>query len=316
MAELDRFDQLNEAVEIILAGGAPAAFDSQLGAFAAVASALVDLPDEAFRIGLRQELMEESPMQATALREGFHTITPYLIVSGAPQIIDFISQVFGGEEVARYPRPDGLIQHAEVRLGDSMIELADATPDYPPRPTGLHVYVDDIDAAYARALEHGATAIHPPTDQEYGDRDGSVRDAAGNHWYIATRLATSPASHAAPLRTVTPYLHPSGAPKFLEFVKAAFGATEEGVYYGPDGSIVHAKIHLGDSIIEFSEAHGIYQPMPTGLHYYVRDTDAVYRRAIEAGATSIFEPGDKPYGERSGGVRDPFGNQWFIATPL
>jgi uncharacterized glyoxalase superfamily protein PhnB len=80
--------------------------------------------------------------------------------------------------------------------------------------------------------------------------------------------------------------------------------------------VTHAKIRLGDTILEMGEAHGEYEPMPTGLHFYVPDVDAVYARALEAGAASICHPTDQPYGERLGGVRDPAGNSWFLATPL
>jgi PhnB protein len=78
----------------------------------------------------------------------------------------------------------------------------------------------------------------------------------------------------------------------------------------------HAKIRIGDSIIEMGEAHGQWQPMPTALYMYVPDVDAVYNRALEAGATSLSVPVDQPYGYRNAGVEDPFGNRWFIATPV
>ena len=80
--------------------------------------------------------------------------------------------------------------------------------------------------------------------------------------------------------------------------------------------MTHAKIRLGDTILEMGEAHGEYEPMPTGLHFYVPDVDAVYARALEAGGTSISAPIDQPYGERGAGVQDPAGNSWFLATPL
>ena len=86
------------------------------------------------------------------------------------------------------------------------------------------------------------------------------------------------------------------------------------VHRSPDGVIVHAKIKIGDSIIEMSEARGEFQPMPSAFHLYVPDVDSVYRRAIEAGGKSMGEPTDQPYGERSAGVIDPGGNTWYIAT--
>jgi len=84
----------------------------------------------------------------------------------------------------------------------------------------------------------------------------------------------------------------------------------------PEGGIAHAKIAIGDSILEMSDAHGVYKPMPCGLHLYVPDTDAVYEQALRAGAKSLTAPADQPYGDRSAGVVDPFGNQWFIATHI
>jgi uncharacterized glyoxalase superfamily protein PhnB len=84
----------------------------------------------------------------------------------------------------------------------------------------------------------------------------------------------------------------------------------------PAGTVHHAKLRIGDSIIAIGEAHGPYQPMPLALHFYVPDTDAAYKRALEAGAISIDEPVDQDYGDRYAGVKDPFGNVWYIATHL
>ncbi len=84
----------------------------------------------------------------------------------------------------------------------------------------------------------------------------------------------------------------------------------------PDGTVAHAKLQIGDSLLEMSEAHGQWQPMPCAIHLYVSDADAVYRQAIEAGATSMTAPSDTSYGDRYAAVRDPQGNQWYIATRL
>jgi uncharacterized glyoxalase superfamily protein PhnB len=82
----------------------------------------------------------------------------------------------------------------------------------------------------------------------------------------------------------------------------------------PDGSIGHAEVKIGDSIIMMSEPMGDMQPMPASIYLYVQETDAVYQRALQAGATSLTEPADQFYGDRSAGVKDPAGNQWWIAT--
>ncbi len=248
------------------------------------------------------------------IREGFHTLTPYLIVPGAAQLIEFVKQAFGATEVFRAKRPDGAIMHGEVRINDSMIELADATAEHPPMPATIHLYVDDVDAVYERAVRAGAASMQGPVDQPYGDREAGVKDPLGNHWYIATHKGARPIPEG--LRSVTPYLHPRGAAQMIEFLEHAFGAEAVLRDTSPDGTIVHAKVRIGDSILEMGEAHGEYQPMPCVLHLYVNDTDALYARAVRAGATSIQEPADQPYGDHSAGVQDPFGNQWFIATHI
>ena len=102
----------------------------------------------------------------------------------------------------------------------------------------------------------------------------------------------------------------------ISFLESAFGAKAEGMAQSPEGRIAHATIRIGDNTLELSEAHGEYQPSPCHLHLYVPDTDAVYAQALRAGATSIEAPNDKPYGDRSAGVRDAWGNSWFIATHI
>jgi PhnB protein len=115
--------------------------------------------------------------------------------------------------------------------------------------------------------------------------------------------------------TVTPYLLVQGADKLIDFAKKAFNATETGRYSMPDGSVGHAEIRLGDSVIMLSDAMGeANKPTSAGIHLYVEDCDATYQRALDAGATSTMQPADQFYGDRSAGVKDPFGNRWWIAT--
>ncbi|GIP32054.1 Glyoxalase-like domain [Chlamydia abortus] len=124
------------------------------------------------------------------------------------------------------------------------------------------------------------------------------------------------ANHYVPdgFHTVTPYLHVQGAEKLIDFLKQAFGAEELNRSTDADGRIRHAEIRLEGSIIECSEGRDPYPPMQSAIHLYVRDTDKCYEQAIAAGAASLYEPADMPYGERSAGVKDPFGNHWYIAT--
>ena len=120
--------------------------------------------------------------------DGYQSVIPYLHATGARNLIAFMKEVFDAQEIAIYPRPDGTVGHAALRIGDSVIELADAGPEWLAMPCALQVYVPDADAAYHRALQAGATSIIEPADQFYGDRTASVRDSSGNNWYIATQV--------------------------------------------------------------------------------------------------------------------------------
>lgn len=251
------------------------------------------------------------------LREGFHSVTPYLIISGAAQWIDFVKQAFGAEEYFRAKRPgaEDVIMHAEVKIGDSMIELADANPQFPPMPCTLLLRVDDPDAVYNRALEAGATVMQPITDQPYGSRGGTVLDVAGNRLHIS-KPAGAGLDIFKGFRSVTPHLYATRPVDLINFLKQAFDGEEIYRAEMPDGSIPHAQVRIGDSIVALAGGHGPYTPMPTTLHLYVPDTDSVYEQALRAGANSIQAPADQPYGDRSAGVTDPFGNRWFIATHI
>lgn len=116
--------------------------------------------------------------------------------------------------------------------------------------------------------------------------------------------------------TVTPFLVVKDAAGVMEFAKKVFDAVEIDRMSMPDGTVAHGEIKIGDSVIMLGEAGGPYLPMPSMLYVYVKDADAVYKKAIEAGAESVTEPKDQFYGDRSGGVRDKSGNQWWMATHI
>ena len=120
--------------------------------------------------------------------EGYHTITPHLIVQGAPKLLDFLKQAFDAKEKYSLTGPDGAIMHAEVKIGDSMVMIGEAMGEWKAMPASIALYTDNADAIYKRALEAGATSIREPADQFYGDRSGGVKDPAGNHWWIATHI--------------------------------------------------------------------------------------------------------------------------------
>jgi PhnB protein len=251
---------------------------------------------------------------------GFHMVTPYLVAEDGPALLEFTKQAFGAEETFRTVAPAGGL-HGEVRIGDSMLMVGGGIPGREfkatPKTHALHIYVEDADAVCQKAVAAGATLIDAPRDQEYGERSGSVKDPAGNIWYVATHKGES--YIAKGLNNVNAYLLPLRAEPVITFLKRAFGAQELGKYASPDGVVHHAEIRVGDSVVEIGEPHGPhskYEPMPAMFYVYVPDCDAVYRRALAAGAKSIQEPKDHPYGDRSGGVTDAFGNTWYIATHI
>jgi PhnB protein len=118
--------------------------------------------------------------------KGFHTLTPYVLARGADAVITLMKAAFGAIEHTRVNTEDGSVMHAELQIDDSMIEISDGGGPWTPMPTGLHLYVPDADATYARAIAAGATSIYEPKDMFYGDHEAGVQDSAGNHWYIAT----------------------------------------------------------------------------------------------------------------------------------
>lgn len=128
--------------------------------------------------------------------DGYPRLTPYLIVDNAAAAIDFYTSVLGATERMRMGGPDGKVGHAELEIGDSLIMLADEHPEMNARgpktvggtPVSLHVYVEDADAVFQRAIESGAEALRPVEDQFYGDRLGSFEDPFGHHWNIATHV--------------------------------------------------------------------------------------------------------------------------------
>lgn len=124
-----------------------------------------------------------------------------------------------------------------------------------------------------------------------------------------------PVSHVPDgFRAVTPFLTVAGAPALIRFLKDAFDAEVLDDHRERDGTVRHAALRVFDSMVEVSEAQSEWPPMPAALHLYVRDADAIFARAVAAGADVLFEPMDMPYGERSGGVKDCCGNHWYVAT--
>ena len=127
-------------------------------------------------------------MAVNPIPDGYHTVTPYLVVRDVAGLIDFLQQAFAAKEIERMQGPDGSITHAEVRIGDSVVMMGQATDDVEPMPAMLHLYLEDVDAAYRQAVAAGGASLREPTDEFYGDRSAAVKDAYGNQWWLATHI--------------------------------------------------------------------------------------------------------------------------------
>jgi PhnB protein len=130
---------------------------------------------------------------------GYHSVTPYLVLDGAAKAIEFYKQAFDAEELLRMPGPDGKVAHAEIKIGDSPVMMADASDEFRgPRafggtPVSLMIYVEDVDRVFRQALAQGATQLRPVVDQFYGDRSGTLADPFGHVWTVATHVEDVPA---------------------------------------------------------------------------------------------------------------------------
>ena len=133
-------------------------------------------------------------MAVKPIPEGYHSVTPYLIIEGAGEAIEFYQKAFGAKELLRFPTPDGKIGHAEIKIGDSPIMLADAYPAMgynSPKslggsPVSLMIYVEKVDTVFNQAVQAGATVKEAVTDKFYGDRSGSLIDPFGHVWHVST----------------------------------------------------------------------------------------------------------------------------------
>lgn len=318
-------DRLDQAVDRILARGDATASltDAELAPLVRVAAELRHYPNPGFRARLKAALkarttmttmttiLSAAPPTTTRAREGFTTITPYIMATDA-SFSSFLTQVFGAVETETTKTPRGV--HRELRIGNSMLMVgeSDENAGAPVRPSAYHVFVDDPDATYQRALAAGATSLGEPADRPYGERSGFVQDAMGNYWYISRSLR-GPAVPEG-LRTLTVYLHPASVAEYIDFLSRAFGAVEEARHKAPDGRVMHAQVRLGNAVLEMGEPDPP-RAMPATFYLYVDDADALYHRAVAAGASALAPPADMSYGDRVGSVQDPTGTVWYIARP-
>jgi uncharacterized glyoxalase superfamily protein PhnB len=310
-------EQLDQAIDGVLAGAKQAeSADPTLSSLVQIAGRLRDLPDDGFKTRLSLELRgaQARPIEFAAI----HTITPFICSPEGDKSIEFMKHTFGAEETGRHQHhgPDGFV--AGVRIGDSdLIIMGGESMRGQECPAALHVYVKDCDATYRRALEAGAFTIGSPgvgepADRPYGERAAFVSDTFGNYWFIATRLG--PDYIGAGLGHVTPCLLPSNALPLIDFLKRAFGAKVEGLHEEA-GRLVHAFVRIGEAMVEMGEA-GEERLRPFGFYMHTNDVDAVYHRALAAGARSVLPPADQPFGDRLAIIEDPAGNRWFAAKRI
>lgn len=160
---------------------------------------------------------------ARKLPAGVHTVTPHLVVEGAARAIEFYRQAFGAKEESRLPRPgDGKLMHASIRIGDSTIMLVDDFPEFGSQgpkalkgsPVTIHLYVDDVDAVVARAVQAGAQVTMPVADQFWGDRYGQLVDPFGHRWSVATHVRdVDPKDYFAEMQKLPPAMPPQAGPR-------------------------------------------------------------------------------------------------------
>ena len=347
--------QLDKAVEKIMSDRESKLprVNSRIAAILRIASELRDLPAEDFKARLKQDLVSRAtpmasvPKKASHIPTGFHTANACLVVKDAPAAIEFYKEAFGATELMRLDDPSGNIIHAQIKIGDSPIDIAPEQGQHNRSPQSLGgstvpigLYVEDVDAFAEKAIAAGAKVIFPIADWFYGDRGGRLEDPFGHMWIVSTHKedvapdemarraeewmkAMGSAPDEKPLtevagapegyHSITPYLQVKGASKLIEFLHNAFGAEE--IFRVPRGEeIAHAQLKIEGSMIEVADAIDKYQPNPTAIWLHVKDADATYARALKAGAASLQEPAEQEYGERSASVTDPFGNYWYIAS--
>jgi PhnB protein len=319
MADETLIDRLDRTIDTMLArGDATAALkDPELAPLARVAAELRHAPGSAFRARLlatlkRRTTMTTLVLEPTEIREGFTTVTPYVRIRETG-LVDFLTSVFDAKETSSTKGSGGGV-HREVRVGDSMLMIGEGGVEatLPFSPAAFHIYVPDVDAAFQRALAAGGTSMGDPEDRPYGERAGFVKDAFGNHWYIATAFGASYVPEGR--RAITPFVHPRGVPAYIDFLTRAFNAQVE-IRAEHQGIVVHARLAIGNGAIEMGDTQGASEPMRTGFYLYVPDADALYEQAVAAGATPLSPPEDQWYGDRVGSVMDAQGITWFIARP-
>jgi uncharacterized glyoxalase superfamily protein PhnB/catechol 2,3-dioxygenase-like lactoylglutathione lyase family enzyme len=249
-------------------------------------------------------------------------LMPFLHPQGAPAMIDFLKQAFNAEALSIHQSPDGIVRHATVKIGDSIIEMGEAHGEWQPMPMTLMLYVEDVDNWYARAMKaEGTISITSPADQAYGDRMGAVKDPFGNTWYIGQHLATNEDDTTVPERI-------TAMPKLFRIALQVADLDQASDFYGkllgePGTRIPRGSRHYFDcgpvilALVDVAKGAGQKpEPTPDYVYFAVNNLDEVFERAkaLDCLARDRFHDQNageilkRPWGEVSFYVEDPWGN--------
>jgi PhnB protein len=349
-----KIEQLNNAVDAMFArvdGKAPKV-ERAIEPLVRIAAELRNLPSASFKARLKSELGGKKRMSTVAepVAAVRLSASPRLAFRDPAKAIEFYQRALGAKETFRFQVGED-IPHAELMIGDSTIDITGEWPEggrfsaetLGSSPVWMSVEVPDVDAFAKHAVTEGMTLVRAPKDQFYGHRNATLIDPFGYTWGIYTvkeemsveemhrrmkGTTTGPEGGRIsqkgvnPVRRgfhkVTPYIVTPDGDAMLDFAKNAFGAeiTLRAEAGGAGG--VHGEVRIGDTMLMMGGGlRGkpfAAKPQTTALHLYVKDTDAAYEKALQAGATSLGKPQDHEYGERGASVKDPFGNFWYIAT--
>ena len=318
-----------------------------------IAAGLSDLPRDSFKARLKSELegRKRMPTVAEPVAAVRKTASPRLAFRNPAKAIEFYQRALGARETFRF-EVGGQIPHAEIMIGDSTINVAGEWPEggrfsaetLGHSPVSMSIHVDDVDAFTEHAVAAGMKLVRAAQTQFYGHRDALLQDPFGYSWAVVTVIEEmsveemhrrmqgmtqgpeggkmpEPKKDVSPIpsgyRMVTPYLVVPDVDAVINLVKKTFGGEEIFRAVGGAGGY-HCEVRVDDSMLMIGGGGaGVAwkgEPMLGAFHVYVRDCDAAYKRALEAGAKSLSEPADQFYGERSASVIDAAGNHWYIAT--
>lgn len=245
------------------------------------------------------------------------------IVDDVDEAIDFYTKLLGFR-VHMHPAPGfAALENQEFRIllnqpgaGGAGSEMPDGKLPEPGGWNRIQITVNDLDAFHTDLKKKGA-AFRNEIVEGKGGRQVLLQDPSGNLIELfepAGERSVQPIPEG--YHTVTPFLLTNNATDLIEFIKKAFDGEIDYMMKSDDGKVRHSTVRIGDSLVMISDGTDQYESRPGMLHLYVEDVDAVYEQAIRAGATSLREPADQFYGDRSAGVEDDWGNQWWLATHI